>query len=121
MPPMTASSRPGPSAPTPFHPSITGEEPFMTAVPFVRPTRAPRAKLPPEEPLIPQRGRGSKGGYWLYLLPGLVLVTAVVIIPLVWNLYLTFTEYRGIRPPEWIGLENWTKLLQDEKFWTSFR
>lgn len=92
----------------------------MTAVPFVRPERARRAKLPPEEPLIPQRGRGGSGGYWLYLIPGLVLLTAVVVIPLVWNVYLTFTEYRGIRPPEWIGLENWVELFQDAKFWTSF-
>lgn len=90
----------------------------MTAVPFVRPARAKR--LPPEEPLIPQRGGRGTGGYWLYLLPGLVLLTVVVIIPLVWNLYLTFTEWRGIKPPIWIGLDNWVALMQDQKFWTSF-
>ncbi|WP_125132886.1 sugar ABC transporter permease [Microbacterium sp. 10M-3C3] len=90
----------------------------MTAVPFVRPAR-PR-RLPPDEPLIPQRGRGGSAGYWLYLLPGLVLLAVVVVIPLVWNVYLTFTEWRGIRPPEWIGLQNWIDLFQDAKFWTSF-
>ena len=41
-------------------------------------------------------------------------------IPLVWNVYLTFTKWRGIRPPEWIGLDNWIELLGDEDFWTSF-
>lgn len=95
----------------------------MTAVPFVRPPKAPkvgRAKLPPEEPLIPQRGRGSSAAYWLYLIPGLVLLTVVVLIPLVWNFYLTFTEWRGIKPPEWIGLDNWIELMGDAKFWTSF-
>ena len=51
----------------------------MTAVPFVR--REARAKLPPDEPLIPQR-RGGTAGYWLYLIPGLVLLTVVVLIPL---------------------------------------
>jgi raffinose/stachyose/melibiose transport system permease protein len=49
-----------------------------------------------------------------------VLLTGVVLVPLVWNVYLSFTRYRGIRPPRWIGLENWTRLLSDEKFWTSF-
>jgi len=44
----------------------------------------------------------------------------VVLVPLVWNVYLSFTKYRGIRPPKWIGLENWTRLIGDEKFWTSF-
>lgn len=60
------------------------------------------------------------GGFWWYLLPGSLLLTGVVLIPLVWNVYLSFTRYRGIRPPKWIGLENWTRLLSDEKFWTSF-
>ena len=41
-------------------------------------------------------------------------------IPLVWNVYLSFTEYRGIRPPEWIGLDNWIELVGDAVFWTSF-
>lgn len=90
----------------------------MTAVPFVRPSRA--TKLPPEEPLIPQRGSRSTRAYWLYLVPGLVLLTVVVLIPLVWNFYLTFTEWRGIKPPIWIGLDNWIDLLHDGKFWTSF-
>jgi len=60
------------------------------------------------------------GGFWWYLLPGSLLLTGVVLVPLVWNVYLSFTRYRGIRPPKWIGLENWTRLLSDEKFWTSF-
>ncbi|WP_322411351.1 sugar ABC transporter permease [Microbacterium invictum] len=88
----------------------------MSAVPFVR---APRAKLPPEEPLIPQR-RGGTAGYWLYLIPGLVLVTVIVVVPLVWNIYLSFTDWRGIRPPEFIGFENWIELFGDATFWTSF-
>ncbi|HAN25248.1 MAG TPA: sugar ABC transporter permease, partial [Microbacterium ginsengisoli] len=90
----------------------------MTSVPFVRRARARR--LPPDEPLIPQRGRAGRGAYWLYLVPGLVLLTAVIIIPLAWNVYLSFTTWRGIKPPVWVGLANWTRLLGDEKFWTSF-
>lgn len=92
----------------------------MTAVPFVRPPKASRTKLPPEEPLIPQPGRGGSAAYWLYLIPGLALLTLVVIIPLFWNFYLTFTEWRGIKPPEFIGLDNWIELMGDAKFWTSF-
>ena len=33
--------------------------------------------------------------------------SVIIIIPLVWNVFLSFTEWRGIRPPEFIGLENW--------------
>lgn len=60
-------------------------------------------------------------GYWWYLLPGLVLVTVVIVVPLFVNIYYSFTSYRGILPPQWIGLENWQRLFADAKFWTSFR
>ncbi|WP_193598229.1 carbohydrate ABC transporter permease [Microbacterium sp. YJN-G] len=81
-------------------------------------TRA-RRTAPPEQPAIPQSGRGS-GAYWLYLLPGFVLLVVIVLIPLVWNVYLTFQKWRGVRAPEFIGLENWQKLFTDDDFWVSF-
>ena len=62
----------------------------------------------------------SRNAYWLYLVPGLALLAVIIVIPLVWNVYLTFTDYRGIRPPEWIGLDNWIELAGDSVFWTSF-
>jgi raffinose/stachyose/melibiose transport system permease protein len=76
-----------------------------------------KARRRRSESLLPA---STGGGFWWYLLPGFVLLTGVVLIPLVWNVYLSFTRYRGIRPPRWIGLENWARLLSDEKFWTSF-
>src|SRR5215204_3965316 len=82
-------------------------------------TRTARVKLPPEQPSIPQR-TGGTGAYWVYLLPGFVLLLVIVIVPLIWNVFLTFTKWRGVGDPEFIGLENWQKLLTDEDFWTSF-
>ncbi|MFC7788747.1 carbohydrate ABC transporter permease [Microbacterium sp. MAHUQ-60] len=81
--------------------------------------RGIRAALPPEQPAIPQ-GRGGTGAYWLYLLPGFALLVVIVLIPLGWNVYLTFQKWRGVRAPEFIGLENWQKLFTDADFWTSF-
>ena len=86
---------------------------------MTRADRGARVKLPPEEPSIPQR-KGGTAGYWLYLLPGFILLLVIVIIPHVFNVYLTFTKWRGVRTPEWIGLDNWFKVFTDEKFWTSF-
>ncbi|WP_308164525.1 sugar ABC transporter permease [Agromyces sp. ISL-38] len=93
----------------------------MATIPLIR---APRTRAPAraaEEPLIPHRGDRPSLGYWLYLVPGLVLVTVIVLIPLGWNVYLSFTEWRGIRPPVFIGLENWVELFGDQTFWASFR
>jgi raffinose/stachyose/melibiose transport system permease protein len=81
------------------------------------PDREGRAVRRAQPSLIPG---SSRNAYWLYLVPGLALLAVIIVIPLLWNIYLTFTDYRGIRPPEWIGLENWIELFGDEVFWTSF-
>src|ERR1035437_2873146 len=86
----------------------------MTAAPTVS---SPRLKKRPSESLLPA---SSGGGFWWYLLPGFVLLTGMILIPLVWNVYLSFTSNRGILPPQWIGLSNWSTLISDEKFRTSF-
>ena len=54
-----------------------------------------KVKLPPEQPAIPQRKPGS-AGYWLYLVPGLLLLLVIIVIPLIWNTVLTFTKWRGV-------------------------
>jgi raffinose/stachyose/melibiose transport system permease protein len=82
------------------------------------PERTAARRLRPDDSQLP--GARSRG-FWLYLVPGLVLFTVVIFVPFVWNVYLSFTNYRGIKPPEWAGLDNWIKLVGDEKFWMSFQ
>lgn len=62
-----------------------------------------------------------RSSYALYLLPGLVLFTLVIGIPLVANIGLSFTQWRGVGTPSWIGVDNYTRLFGDDVFWTSFR
>ena len=59
--------------------------------------------------------------FWLYLIPGFIMLLWIIVIPAIWNLYLSFTTYRGIKPPVWAGLKNWQKLMTDATFWASFR
>ena len=66
-------------------------------------------------------GRTSRAVYWAYLVPGAVLFVAVIVVPFVMNTYLSFTRWPGIGDPRWAGLDNYTRLLADETFWTSFR
>jgi multiple sugar transport system permease protein len=44
------------------------------------------------------------------------------VIPLVYSLFLSFTEYSAVRPaaPVWIGFENFIDLLNDEDMWQFF-
>ncbi|WEV46765.1 sugar ABC transporter permease [Bifidobacterium sp. ESL0690] len=59
--------------------------------------------------------------FWLYLVPGLIMLLWIIVIPACWNIYLSFTNYRGIKPPVWAGLANWSRLMKDSTFWVSFR
>ena len=42
--------------------------------------------------------------------------------PILSSLYYSFTEYNIFQPPQWIGLENYTRILTvDRSFWPSLR
>ncbi len=63
----------------------------------------------------------SGRSYWWYLLPGAALLTLIILVPLGWNIFLSFTDYRGIVAPRFTGLDNWIALAGDQRFWLSFR
>ncbi|MBW9119846.1 sugar ABC transporter permease [Microbacterium trichothecenolyticum] len=60
------------------------------------------------------------GGYWAYLIPGAIGFAAVVLIPFGMNVYLSFTRFRGVGSAQFIGIDNYTRLIGDPTFWTSF-
>lgn len=61
---------------------------------------------------------------WLLLvLPAILIVAVVYLIPLIFSLYSSFTAYKLTRPSSlwnWIGTNNYQKILSDVKFWTAF-
>ncbi|GAA3527356.1 sugar ABC transporter permease [Nonomuraea rosea] len=60
-------------------------------------------------------------GYWLYLVPSLLLFLVVIVVPFLMNVGASFTRWSGVGTPRWIGLDNYTRLLADERFWQSFQ
>jgi multiple sugar transport system permease protein len=68
-------------------------------------------------------GRDNKAGY-LFLLPWLVGLFVITIGPLIASLYLSFTEYSLIESPTWIGLDNYTRMIDDvrlhQALWVTF-
>jgi raffinose/stachyose/melibiose transport system permease protein len=71
---------------------------------------------------FPGRGRRPGGrGYLPYLVPGALLFAAVIAVPLVMNIGISFTRWQGVGEPDWVGLEQYEKLFADETFWLSFR
>ncbi len=58
----------------------------------------------------------------LFLLPTLVLMGIFVVWPIIDSFELSFFEWNGISPTrDYVGLENWSRLLKDDIFVKAFR
>ncbi|MGW0968679.1 carbohydrate ABC transporter permease [Streptomyces sp. NPDC002516] len=66
----------------------------------------------------PSRPRTS---YALFLLPGVIAFTAVVVVPFLMNTGISLTHWQGVGSPSWAGLANYRALMDDSEFWASFR
>jgi multiple sugar transport system permease protein len=58
----------------------------------------------------------------LFIWPTLFLLILMNVVPLVYSLYLSFTEYSATssQAPIWIGLQNFIDLINDEDMWQFF-
>jgi multiple sugar transport system permease protein len=45
-----------------------------------------------------------------------LLVAVLLYLPLLWTVFLSFTEYDGLGDPEWVGLDNFTEMFADPGF-----
>lgn len=67
------------------------------------------------------RPRAPGRGYLVFLIPGIALSLAVVVLPLGMTVATSFTRWQGIGAAEWVGLDNYVRLAHDPAFWASFR
>ncbi|WP_127792111.1 carbohydrate ABC transporter permease [Agromyces sp. LHK192] len=58
--------------------------------------------------------RDNRAAFW-FLLPWFIGLFAVTAGPMLASLYLSFTKYNLLQPPSFIGLENFTRMLTDER------
>jgi multiple sugar transport system permease protein len=58
----------------------------------------------------------------LFITPTLIILILMNVFPLIYSLYLSFTNYSVIAgaAPEWVGLENYNNILTDSQFWHNF-
>lgn len=59
---------------------------------------------------------GNKWYIFLLSAPALILLAAFVVYPIFNIVVMSLQKTNGLTPPEWIGLENFKTLLQDEAF-----
>jgi raffinose/stachyose/melibiose transport system permease protein len=60
-------------------------------------------------------------GYWVFLLPGLVMFLIVIIVPFAATIAVSFTTWNGVQLPTWVGIDNYVNLLSDPYFIASFQ
>ncbi|MEM7095149.1 MAG: sugar ABC transporter permease [Actinomycetota bacterium] len=59
---------------------------------------------------------------WWFLLPSLIGFLAFFLIPMIRGIYLGFTDWNALsNSGEWIGPDNYTKLIDDAQFWNAMR
>ena len=61
---------------------------------------------------------------WLFISPTIVLLLAINIFPLIWTIYLSFTNYRANRPNaaiQGVGTAHYTNILTDTDIWHSMQ
>jgi len=57
----------------------------------------------------------SKLGFWGFILPSLTLFTLVVVIPAVWGLGYSFTDWNGIsKKINFVGISNYIKIFTED-------
>src|SRR5688572_5657478 len=52
-----------------------------------------------------------------FILPALVLYVVFFVYPFISSIYLSMTEWNGVKAPVFTGLENYLRLLADQRMW----
>ncbi|MDO4331438.1 MAG: sugar ABC transporter permease [Eubacteriales bacterium] len=66
------------------------------------------------------KSKNNGKDFCMFALPGMFCFFAVVVIPFVYGVYLTLTDWNGVaQVKNFIGLSNYASVMRDKEFWTS--
>jgi multiple sugar transport system permease protein len=77
-------------------------------------------------PAAARHVRGWSDGViaWIFIAPTILLLLAINIFPLIWTIWLSFTNYRANRPSapvRNIGIDNYVSILTDPDIWAAMQ
>lgn len=58
---------------------------------------------------------------WLFLIPGICFFLVYVIVPIGQSFYVSLLSWDGLGEPEYIGMQNYAELMDDDAFYVSLR
>lgn len=70
------------------------------------------------------KGLSDRAIAWIFVAPTIVLLLAINIFPLIWTIYLSFTNFAVNRPNrdvKFIGLRNYERILGDADTWATMQ
>src|SRR6185295_1829501 len=82
------------------------------------------ARATPEPLAMRVRGLSDRAIAWLFIAPTIVLLLAINIFPLIWTIWLSFTNYRANRPNAVVanvGIDNYVSILTDPDVWAAMQ
>ena len=82
------------------------------------------AKLTPAPFARKIKGLSDRAIAWIFITPTIIILLAVNIFPLIWTIWLSFTNYKANRPNadvKWIGLRNYERILTDSDIWLTMQ
>lgn len=66
------------------------------------------------------KSSNNKKDFCIFALPGLFCFVAVVMVPFLYGVYLTLTDWNGVaKEKNFIGLTNFAGVIKDAQFWNS--
>ncbi len=89
----------------------------------------PRLELPPDDGAAPatrgtwrHRGR-RRQAFWGYafIAPNFLGIAVFLLLPIVISLVLSFTNWDMVGDPEFVGLDNYQRMVDDPQLWVSLR
>ena len=70
------------------------------------------------------KGLSDRSVAWIFVAPTIFLLLAINIFPLIWTIWLSFTNFRVNRvnaDVKWIGLQNYERILSDPDIWQTMQ
>jgi multiple sugar transport system permease protein len=87
----------------------------MTATP------TPAAATPPPKERLSPRARREARTFYFTVSPWIIGFLVFTLGPLVFSLYVSFTRWNILTPPEFIGIDNYTRMFNDPDFWQALK
>lgn len=56
-----------------------------------------------------------------YVLPSFILIMVFSLVPIIMNVYFSFTKYNVLQPAQFVGLKNYARMLKDSYIWASLK